>query len=117
MQNKLQEEGEKNKEMISNAPLPLVEHFDLVFKRKSSYARGLGVTGITSKTQENLRIQAELDASKIREMSLEEEIAKCKEALDKQDAKIKRILAHLESNEEDPNMPSSSFPSSASHEE
>nr|GMD78689.1 ATP synthase subunit-like protein [Ipomoea batatas] len=58
--NKLQEEGEKNKEKISAAPLPLVEHFDLVLKRKSSYARGLGLKRITSKTQDNILLQVEI---------------------------------------------------------
>nr|GLL21441.1 Transposase, Ptta/En/Spm, plant [Ipomoea trifida] len=62
--NKLQEEGEKNKEKISAAPLPLVEHFSLVLKRKSSYARGLGLKGITSKAQEKILLQAEIEASK-----------------------------------------------------
>nr|GMD68385.1 ATP synthase subunit-like protein [Ipomoea batatas] len=62
--NKLQEEGEKNTEKISVAPLPLVEHFDVVLKRKSSYALGLGLMAITSKAQEKILLQAEIEASK-----------------------------------------------------
>nr|GMC52929.1 Transposase, Ptta/En/Spm, plant [Ipomoea batatas] len=65
--NKLQEDGEKNKEKISVAFLRLVEHFDLVLKRKSSYACDLGLKGITSKTQEKIHLQAKTEASKKRE--------------------------------------------------
>nr|GMD17988.1 ATP synthase subunit-like protein [Ipomoea batatas] len=119
--NKLQEEGEKNKEKISAAPLPLVEHFSLVLKRKSSYARGLGLKGITSKAQENILLQAEIEASKKREKNLEEEVAKFKEiaqaALDKQAAEIKQIFAHLASNQGLQNMLSNASPSTTSSED
>nr|GMD16238.1 ATP synthase subunit-like protein [Ipomoea batatas] len=119
--NKLQEEGEKNKEKISVAPLPLVEHFSLVLKRKSSYARGLGLKGITSKAQEKIILQVEIEASKKREKNLEEEVAKCKEiaqaALDKQVAEIKQIFAHLASNQGLQNMLSNASPSTTSSED
>nr|GMD79687.1 Transposase, Ptta/En/Spm, plant [Ipomoea batatas] len=119
--NKLQEEGEKNKEKILAAPLPLVEHFSLVLKRKSSYARGLGLKGITSKAQENILLQAEIEGSKKREKNLEEEVAKFKEiaqaALDKQATEIKQIFAHLASNQGLQNMLSNASPSTTSSED
>nr|GMC73341.1 ATP synthase subunit-like protein [Ipomoea batatas] len=119
--NKLQEEGEKNKEKISTAPLPLVEHFSLVLKRKSSYAHGLGLEGITSKAQEKILLQAEIEASKKREKNLEEEVAKFKEiaqaAFNKQAAEIKQIFAHLASNQGLQNMLSNASPSTTSSED
>ncbi|OMO94513.1 Transposase, Ptta/En/Spm, plant [Corchorus capsularis] len=50
--NKLVDEGEKIKEKILSAPQPLMEHFGLVLEKKTGYARGLGVKGVTLKSRE-----------------------------------------------------------------
>ncbi|KAK8615062.1 hypothetical protein V6N13_068848 [Hibiscus sabdariffa] len=80
--NKLREEGEKNQEKISSAPIPLVEHFALVLGTTSNYSRGIGVGGITSTSQVKSRILAETIAAKNR---AESEVARLTEITEKQD--------------------------------
>lgn len=96
MQNKLQEEGEKNKEKISSASLPLVEHFGLVLKRKSSYSCGLGIKGITSKSQIKSQILAEAEAAKKRASDLNEEVARLTEVTKKQEEEIQAQRVAIE---------------------
>ncbi|XP_039123417.1 uncharacterized protein LOC120260040 [Dioscorea cayenensis subsp. rotundata] len=85
---KLQKEGEKNREKISSAPLPLVEHFGLVLERKSSYSRGLGLKGITSTFQQNSQILVEAEAAKKRANDLDDEVARLNEITKNQEEKI-----------------------------
>ncbi|KAH7659800.1 hypothetical protein IHE45_16G054900, partial [Dioscorea alata] len=77
--NKLQEEGDKNKETILSSHLPLVEHFGLVLKRKSSYSSGLGIKGIIFKSQEKSQILAEAEAAKKHANDLSGEVARLTE--------------------------------------
>lgn len=74
MKNKLQED-EKNKEKIVSATKPLVEHFGLVMEKKTSYARGVGVKEITTKTREKSKYLAEVEAVKKCASDLEDEIS------------------------------------------
>lgn len=96
MQNKLQEEGDKNKETILSSPLPVVEHFGLVLKRKSSYSRGLGIKGITFKSQEKSQILAEAEAAKKHANDLSSEVARLTEITKKQDEEIQGQRAAIE---------------------
>nr|GLL21625.1 hypothetical protein PHAVU_008G216300g [Ipomoea trifida] len=83
--------------------------------------RNHGFKGITSKAQEKILLQAEIEVSKKREKNLEEEVAKFKEiaqaALDKQAAEIKQIFAHLATNQGLQNMLSNASPSTTSSED
>ncbi|OMO91601.1 hypothetical protein CCACVL1_07066 [Corchorus capsularis] len=94
--NKLVDEGEKNKKKISSAPQSLVEHFGLILERKTGYARGLGVKGVTSKSQEKSEIVAEAEAAKKRANDLLDVIANLNEVTSNQAEQIQAQKVALE---------------------
>ncbi|KAK8986483.1 hypothetical protein V6N11_010039 [Hibiscus sabdariffa] len=96
--NKLREEGEKNQEKISSAPIPLVEHFSLVLGITSNYSRGIGVGGITSTSQVKSRILAETIVAKKR---AESKVARLTEITEKQDETNIQLQNDIEAQREE----------------
>ncbi|KAL4281931.1 hypothetical protein GQ457_03G019930 [Hibiscus cannabinus] len=96
--NKLREEGEKNQEKISSAPIPLVEHFTLVLGTTSNYPRGIGVGGMTSTSQVKSHILAETIAAKER---AESEVARLTEITEKQDETNIQLQNDIEAQREE----------------
>ncbi|KAK8672418.1 hypothetical protein V6N13_110789 [Hibiscus sabdariffa] len=96
--NKRREEGEKNEEKNSSAPISLVEHFALVLRATSNYSRGIGVGGITSSSHVKSRILAKTIAAKKR---AESEVARLTEITEKQDETNIQLQNNIEAQREE----------------